>query len=374
MIYVLVFVISLLLLKISNVTHKNKVVSYLFITLALLLPCLLAAFRANTIGTDVKVYMLPLYNSARRFSGFIQFFTHTIILKDFLYLLLTFVCAKIGSFPLLLGLLEALVIVPLFIAIKRKYKNGNEILISFFLFFTFFFNQSLNMVRQSISISFFILALTYLEEKKDKKFMLYSLIAVLFHSSAIVFLPIYFLYKFLLKNNENKSEKLLKNTIFIFLIVVLFCFPTMLKIANTLGLMSNIKYSMYSGKYLRTSYDFSFINTFIYLFIFMILRLNKSKIKNNFINSNYYLYSSLISIIILQFGTIITYSDRIGYYLFYPLLLFILPSALVTKNKKITKNEMLYNILTYSIFIFYWIYWIAILNYNNTFPYISIFE
>jgi hypothetical protein len=49
-------------------------------------------------------------------------------------------------------------------------------------------------IRQMIAVSFFTLALKAIFKKKKIKFIVFSITAVMFHTSAIVFLPIYWLY------------------------------------------------------------------------------------------------------------------------------------------------------------------------------------
>lgn len=94
--------------------------------------------------------------------------------------------------------------------------------ICFYLFFIFLFKRfenywisllvsfpylilvvSMGYTRQSVAISFFIIALTFALEKKIIKFLIFSILAVIFHKSAIIilmFLPI-FLFKEWFKNN-----------------------------------------------------------------------------------------------------------------------------------------------------------------------------
>ena len=64
-----------------------------------------------------------------------------------------------------------------------------------FLFFGLFFLSSLNFIRQFLAISFFILALCSISENKGSKAIMFFIVSVLFHTSALVTLPIFVLYK-----------------------------------------------------------------------------------------------------------------------------------------------------------------------------------
>ena len=79
---------------------------------------------------------------------------------------------------------------------------------------------------------------------------------------------------------------------------------------------------------------------------------------------------SFICIFILQLGAVIIYSDRIGYYAFYPVLFIVLPKLAPASFRKITKQEFRNLILIIAVFIIYWLFWIVIQNYHETFPYV----
>ena len=55
-IYLICFAVSCLLLKISEFT-KKRIIYRIITAIALIIPCILAGFRADTIGTDVQVYV-----------------------------------------------------------------------------------------------------------------------------------------------------------------------------------------------------------------------------------------------------------------------------------------------------------------------------
>lgn len=61
------------------------------------------------------------------------------------------------------------------------------------LFLTSFFWQSLNIIRQVTAAIYVVVAYTYISEKNLKKFLLYVAIAVLFHTSAIIAIPLFWI-------------------------------------------------------------------------------------------------------------------------------------------------------------------------------------
>ena len=69
MIYIIIFAVSSLFLWLSE-KSKSRYTRKIFAFIAILLPCILAGMRADTIGTDVKVYVEPIYDAAKQSKNF----------------------------------------------------------------------------------------------------------------------------------------------------------------------------------------------------------------------------------------------------------------------------------------------------------------
>ena len=64
-VYLMCFGASCLFLKISDKFKKNKIAKILIISIALLIPCILAGLRHYSIGTDIEKILPPM----RRFGS-----------------------------------------------------------------------------------------------------------------------------------------------------------------------------------------------------------------------------------------------------------------------------------------------------------------
>lgn len=75
------------------------------------------------------------------------------------------------------------------------YKQSKYIPFSILVFFlsVFYFN-SLNQMRQGISMSIFLFAMQYIESRDWKKYFFWVLIAIGIHFSALIYIPLYFIY------------------------------------------------------------------------------------------------------------------------------------------------------------------------------------
>jgi len=76
-----------------------------------------------------------------------------------------------------------------------KVHRGNENLLLFFAFYLLFngINIEINLLRNSKAILLFLISLKYLEEKQFLPYALINGVGVMFHTSALIYLPLYFL-------------------------------------------------------------------------------------------------------------------------------------------------------------------------------------
>lgn len=75
--------------------------------------------------------------------------------------------------------------------------------IIYFIFTTGFIFHSMNIIRFSIGFSIFYFALSYINKKKIFNYMLLSILAVGFHKSFILTLPMYFILRYDLFQNKK---------------------------------------------------------------------------------------------------------------------------------------------------------------------------
>lgn len=102
--------------------------------------------------------------------------------------------------------INSVVLCFLYLKFFRKYSPLFGI--SVLLFILLPFNQSLFVLRQHLSLAILLLSYRYIIEQRFWCFLLVVITAILIHTSSVVFIPVYFLYKI---------KK--KNTLFILLLV-----------------------------------------------------------------------------------------------------------------------------------------------------------
>ncbi|GFK23625.1 EpsG family protein [Tetragenococcus halophilus] len=210
-VYALTALLSLLIIspvKVLSYCNKklNKPIENVLLLTSLFVPLLTASFRYN-VGTDFKVY--SSYQIPYVLNGFDKQFK----LIEPLYQLVIKLGNFFGSYQWIFVFTHLIIILFIFFAIK---KLSVDYFLSVLLFYvTGFYFLSLNGMRQFIAISVLIFSINYIYEKNFFKFFICSIIAVAFHKSAVVFLPIYFFNKVSFRNKKGIFFMIISLPIFI---------------------------------------------------------------------------------------------------------------------------------------------------------------
>ena len=189
--YIVVFIISIGFFALSDRVKFTQRKPVVFVAVMIL--CLLAGLRAESIGTDTKVYLVPVFEAAKKChsigeylnSSFHAFTWTTNYVKDLepLFPSLVLIVTKItGSLYCVQTVLELCAILPLYVAV-RKDKN-TSLWMAMFVFCMAFYNPSMNMMRQSIAMSFGVLGFEYWRNEEKKNAFICVLTAFLFHRSS----------------------------------------------------------------------------------------------------------------------------------------------------------------------------------------------
>lgn len=216
----------------------------LFLFIAVLLPCLLAGLRADTVGTDVLVYAKPNFLEAYELGSFNAFLKNNKL--EFLYNVLTYISAHwFKSFSFMLFITEALICIPIVVAlVKLKKKKGLSIASGMFVFYIMYFFIGFNMMRQSISCSFLLLAFLYWLEDKKKLSIFLMVIAQLFHKTSIIGITLIFLIYYIVKIRNKTYRYLIMIFICLVSVIVTKYLVPLLDFFNDSGLF--LKYENYS--------------------------------------------------------------------------------------------------------------------------------
>lgn len=242
---------------------------------------------------------------------------------------------------------------------KAFINNSTNYLFSMYIFlFSGFFNHSLNIMRQSIATAIFLYAIKFIFERKFIKYVISIAVSFLFHKTAIIFFPIYFLYG--VRFNIKRS--------IIILITAIMAKPLVNKGLFFIATNYNIYRNYLNKNFIAAplSGTYVMINIFVMVLFLTIYILNNNSLNKS---QSFYFYIQILTICILIYYDIIPNYDRIMFMLF-SCQIFSIPCLIESvKNKKFKKIFTIFTLILYLI-VFYRIY--VMQNIGGTFPYKSI--
>ncbi|PXW92009.1 EpsG-like putative glucosyltransferase [Streptohalobacillus salinus] len=328
-IFLLVFIISMLVIheKLFDLNANNgitlskrdtslKKMSFISVFLTL---GLFSAFR-DGIGIDYISYIMHIERIAMGLPNYME--------PGFQYLA-KFIMYITKDPRMVIG---AASIITSFFYVSAIYKQSNNIKFSVFLFLTWgYYFFTFNTIRNYLALSIVIYAIVYLFDRKYFKFIFGILIAALFHKSALICLPLYFI----------ASKKINKQTYLLIAMSSLLLF--FLK-----DLLRDVAFWIYP-QYEGTVYDTGRISIFNILKSSVVLFygvMYYSKIKAD-IKLRTYFNLNFFSLIIYTSLYWLPEISRIGFY-FNIVSIFLIPNLTILIKKR---DRMIINLLIYSFSI-----------------------
>ena len=165
-----------------------------------------------------------------------------------------------------------------------------------------YFFEFFSGMRQMMAVSIFLYSIKYIKNNKFIPYIFLNLIGISLHSSAIVFIPIFFLY------NVN-----LKPKICVFFAVISFLARPIIK--NILyQIIYTTKYSSYFDSQFNTGH-FGIVTLLVpmFIFIFSLLFYRKSKENDNQKEYNFYCSLMFIQVLIVLIQDLSPLITRIGW-------------------------------------------------------------
>lgn len=374
MVYVICFLISSLFFWLSEKQQKSTL---FFASIAIFIPCFLAGIRANSVGTDVSVYLEPMILNAKSAQSFQNYLLSSwqqgwvvrgVNDIEIGFSVLVYLIIKMfNSRHVLQFVIQALTIIPIYIGlVERKEKN---LWIGMFVYFCFFYNISLNIMRQAIAMSFVFCAFQYLIEKKNVQFWIIMFSACLFHTTALIGFVLYFIYEYLELRIFNKSKRIQqtkKRTYFLLIagMLILVAQSYIAKLFETVGLTYYVHYFEGAIEFLPNQ-----IISRLPILLACIF-LSKQLIKN--LGNEFYFYICCVvyAIIFSQFASANSSTYRIAMY-FSIFFIKLVPEICACSSRfRFSKNKVLrmnrYFMISYCIV--WWIYYCLIMI-DSSIPY-----
>lgn len=342
---------------------------------ALIIPCLLAGLRADSIGTDILNYAKPLFELAQNNSTFSSFYNSEWYRiwqysspADFEmgYIVLVWVCSKVfNSFQSFLFFTQLLTVLPIYYALARYYSR-DVLALGMCVYLFLFYNQSLNMMRQWIGMAFIFLAISgYFckDIKKNNNRLLAAILIIafgmMFHTSALLGFALLALSVYIHNGGDRLSRRVaIVCACSIMIIMLLAPIAYML---TSFGFGYYVNYLGSQSIQLMPNQIILRLPMFVYALI-TYKRGNKLDSQNAFL-----LCTSFTAISLSQLVSLGENSGRIG--LFFDVFNILIPVKLLNtfEERDVRKALIVLSVIAYCLV--YWVYFYVISNSGETIPF-----
>lgn len=298
----------------------------LFVAISLVIPILIGGFRYG-VGTDYFNY-INLYNSHIKLS--FGEFVESNGFGELLFFVLEKIAYTVSRDSRVIFIVSVgLTIIFFYLGIKA-YKIKYPGLV-YLLYLTTIFSMTLNAIRQGIAMSLVFFASTFILRAEKVKYMLTIIVAGLFHISALLLLPIYFLGRFVDGNSAIKDKKIMNSSEYVkYFIRIAFSIVVISLIClNAFALVLSIpgfeKYELYLSFNEQGNNYIFFIKAALVLLTVILSRY--TVFNGNVRQNKLFLLFSVVEVVLLTLGFMSPFVKREALY-FSPFLLLILPNMI----------------------------------------------
>lgn len=324
---------------------------FMSLALVILLPTIIAGIRYY-VGTDYEIYQ-KFYTYAE-YLGVKYFIRQDGTISELLfYLVLTLGRIIFNNYNGFLFL--ASFITNMFVIYSLDYhKEKINMPFSLLIYYLLLYPTSLNIVRQMMAVSIIIYAYRYIVEKRFFKYLMFVLIASLFHATAVIALMFYIFAYSTPKNRKKFIWLLILSTISL---------PILIKVAHHIPLFSKY-FNAYDVKF---SPQFGLLAKKLPIILMTLLYSKRIAKKEDRSYIFVLLYMTEIALSFMSFFVI--WGFRLSYYVCGSQL-FLAPLLVNSRNTPRKRDNLRIALAIYYIFLF--IYSFMIMGQEGIFPYRSI--
>lgn len=368
MIYIITFLVSTLFVYFGDkIKKRKKYLSKLCLIVAVVSVAFLAGVRDLTIGTDILTYGEWTYKSALKYTNFLSYAkAHGEI--EMLFLALVYVAARIFSNSHWLYFFIGLIQYGFTLAGIINFKGKISIPLSWLCFLLIFYGDTLNAMRQFMAIAIAFWAFNFFINNQYIKFVAWTIIAILFHNTAILSLLIAGIYYVL----KKKNILLTRIGIVSGALVASYGYSFVLNVFLITGLL-NQRFERYSAGFDGFQLNPILIRIFFILFIFLSYKRfsNYDTIRCSKIgkcNADFLIILLIVEMITAELRSVLATLYRISFYFGYGKLI-AYPRLVGVYSKK---RRMIYSSLLILFLLVLWVYQNVYQGNNEIYPYTSV--
>jgi hypothetical protein len=343
----------------DKVYRKNKKISIAISVLNVLMLSVFAGIRSFSVGKDISVYGLSRFESELSSKSFFNRLGNY-SQPEYGYYFANYVVSRFTRDYHVFLFIHQLFLSTIIhiLAYRDKEAKGSPIWLYVTCYLFLWFNTSLNILRQSIALFIQLYSFQFLEKNKSGKYVIATLLAMLFHLSSALFLVVPVLYKFF-----NKKRGIAQIVVSCMVIVGSFLFIGEIITVLMNYIPSFSKYAAYlnnEGARLSGRYLLYKVIMGVSILAFYISAMNKKE-NNNAILAAFSAYD----IVFYALSGFVMFGYRISYFFLVHDLIFI-PRIDAMLSKK---NKLLFRMVVLLLLVGYWINRFILSNYDSTLPY-----
>jgi len=364
--YLLAFlVVSALAFIADKIYEKHKKLSIFIAVISVVALAVFAGVRDYSVGADVTVYGMQRFArevSSTTFFGKLDTYSHI----EYGYSFVNFLVSRISSNYHLFLFMHQLILssIVYYLAFREKKKHDTKIYLTVLTYLFLWFNTSLNILRQSIAIFIQLCAFELIEKKEYNKYILVSIFAGLFHTSAFAFVIVPLLDKFF-----GKKHNTAKTTFSVLLILLLFfSLEPLFSLAKTIfpGFERYDKYIGSGETNLTARYLIYKLIMCGTLLVFDNLK-EKTSHEKEVAKTNLLSQFAILDVVFYCLSGFIKYGYRTSYFFLIHNILYI---PRIEKNIQSERNKRIFKAILVILLIGYWVNRFILSHYDGTLPYI----
>ena len=339
LVYFVLIPIVLLFLRLSYSKKEGKRISYIPVFISALILILFAGLRASSVGTDTNNYV-GIYNSFSSYKGSV-FDMQTSLEIGYLFLQKIALLFSNEYWAILIAT-ALMSVLPFYYVINKL--SYNEVL-SLFIYITLavylvFFNAG----RQGIAVAISSVSIIYLIKRSMFKYFACIIIASLFHNTAIILLPFYFLL----------TRKVTIKSTLLYLFGGLVSFAFLSVFLSFFSSDIEARYAVYEDRGATGGDLLAAFFVFLSLFLFIIRnKISDKNLKMFEVYFNYCLFTSIIYIVVIFTGSDVNFIRltnyfAIGYVLIWPI---VFEDVEIFKSNIIKVMFVIIHLLFYGVYL-----------------------
>lgn len=356
--YLICFLFSSALIALSEYSlRRNKKTVAIFLGCAAVLTLsVMAGIRNYNVGTDIDFYILPFYRRAQSYSASFQSLWNANIENvEVFFIILEYISANVFHSPHFVMFVLSLLTNGFVYKGIIKQRERMSATFAWLTYCLIYFNVSLNLMRQSVSVAILFYLFSDLKKLNWKRVIFFTVFAGLFHVSGLIGFFFYAAYLMICRRSRIGG---LRQVLFFAFMLLPVIIPFAIRIVINLGIL-NQRFNIYAENQANVAIG-NLIFRALYLISYMMFCYRtKSEDK-----SQYYflLYAGIMNMLFVTNNSILFVRLR-EYFEIYSLIY--IPMGVRVYSQK-NNMRLFITVVTVITMFVYWYYMFIMLDSGNT--------